>query len=211
MSQTQLGGTTNGTPDVTSVTSAARAISASTQAASALAMVSAAPQTQQQAQNPSSSSARTLQSQTSTSSLTSTSANVRQLTKSFDSLKSMSMDKLKDSLSMEKLDDRDLLTIDLTAAASDAANNDPNVKVFEQKQSYSTSNKKLVTNDFSTEEATQNSEEMTRLQEGDSSFRENKASADMRAKLEINGIKAEKGLSTRQVSQDRGLSLSLEY
>ena len=107
------------------------------------------------------------------------------------------MDKLKDSLSMEKLDDRDLLNIDL---GSEGGSRDPNVQVFEQKQSYSTSNKKLVTNDFSTEEATANSEQMTHLQEGDNSYRENKASSDMRAKLEMNGVTAEKGLSTRQVS-----------
>ncbi|XP_037092455.1 NAD(+) hydrolase sarm1-like isoform X3 [Pollicipes pollicipes] len=139
---------------------------------------------------------KALQTKNSVPSLAST-TDARQLAESFDSLKKLSMDRMPDSLSMENLDDRDLLNINL-GGGGDGAGRDPNVKVFEQKQSYSTSNKKLVTNDFSTEEATANREEMTRLEEGDNSYRENKASSDMRARLELNGVTAEKGLSTRQ-------------
>ncbi|XP_043196439.1 NAD(+) hydrolase sarm1-like isoform X3 [Amphibalanus amphitrite] len=137
---------------------------------------------------------KALQSKASATSMA-ISADARQLADSFDSLKKLS-DRLPDSLSMEKLNDRDLLNINLTSG--DNAPRDPNVKVFEHNQTFSSSNKKLVTNDFSTEEATANREETTHLQEGDNSYSEKQASSDMRAKLEINGITAEKGLSTRQ-------------
>ena len=196
VSQTQIGGAANGlSSGVTCVTSStsstsSRAVSSALSSQTTLTSTAGVREVQAGAAR------AALQSQASAASFASA-ANARQLAKSFDSLKSMSMDKLKDSLSMEKLDDRDLLNIDL---GSEGGSRDPNVQVFEQKQSYSTSNKKLVTNDFSAEEATANSEQMTHLQEGDTSYRENKASSDMRAKLEINGITAEKGLSTRQVS-----------
>ena len=197
VSQTQIGGTSNGLSSsaVTCVSSntsstSSRAVSSALSSQATLTSTAGVREAQAGAAR------AALQSQASAASFASA-ANARHLAKSFDSLKSMSMDKLKDSLSMEKLDDRDLLQIDL---AGEGASRDPNVQVFEQKQSYSTSNKKLVTNDFSTEEATANSEQMTHLQEGDNSYRENKASSDMRAKLEMNGITAEKGLSTRQVS-----------
>ena len=202
VSQTQIGGSSNGVS-----CSAATCVSSSTSSTSSRA-VSSALSTQSSLTSTAgvrevqAGAARAaLQSQASAASFTSA-ANARQLAKSFDSLKNMSMDKLKDSLSMEKLDDRDLLNIDL---GSEGDSRDPNVQVFEQKQSFSSSNKKLVTNDFSTEEATANSEQMTHVQEGETSFRENKASSDMRAKLEINGVTAEKGLSTRQVSSTNGL------
>ncbi|XP_037077589.1 LOW QUALITY PROTEIN: NAD(+) hydrolase sarm1-like [Pollicipes pollicipes] len=190
VSQTQIGASNGLASDVTCVTSTTRAVSSQSSQSASLTSTAGVRGVQAGAAR------AALQSQTSAASLASA-ANVRQLAKSFDSLKNLSMDKLKDSLSMEKLDDRDLLNIEL--GGDDGASRDPNVQVFEQKQSYSTSNKKLVTNDFSTEEATANSEEMTRLQEGDNSYHENKASSDMRARLEMNGVTAEKGLSTRQV------------
>ncbi|KAF0309693.1 Sterile alpha and TIR motif-containing protein 1 [Amphibalanus amphitrite] len=197
VSQTQIGGSSNGLSSsaVTCVT-ASTASTSSRAVSSALSSQSTLTSTAGVREVQAGAARAALQSQASAASFASA-ANARQLAKSFDSLKSMSMDKLKDSLSMEKLDDRDLLNIDL---GSEGGSRDPNVQVFEQKQSYSTSNKKLVTNDFSAEEATANSEQMTHLQEGDTSYRENKASSDMRAKLEMNGITAEKGLSTRQVS-----------
>ena len=139
---------------------------------------------------------KALQSKASATSMA-ISADPRKLADSFDSLKKLS-DRLPDSMSMEKLNDRDLLNINLTSG--DSAPRDPNVKVFEHNETFSSSNKKLVTNDFSTEEATANREETTHLQEGDNSYSEKQASSDMRAKLEMNGITAEKGLSTRQVS-----------
>ncbi|KAF0306819.1 Sterile alpha and TIR motif-containing protein 1 [Amphibalanus amphitrite] len=195
VSQTQIGGSSNGLSSsaVTCVT-ASTASTSSRAVSSALSSESTLTSTAGVREVQAGAARAALQSQASAASFASA-ANARQLAKSFDSLKSMSMDKLKDSLSMEKLDDRDLLNIDL---GSEGGSRDPNVQVFEQKQSYSTSNKKLVTNDFSAEEATANSEQMTHLQEGDTSYRENKASSDMRAKLEMNGITAEKGLSTRQ-------------
>ena len=196
VSQTQIGGAANGLSSsaVTCVASSTSTVS-SRGVSSALSSQAALTSTAGVREVQAGAARAALQSQASAASFTSA-ANARQLAKSFDSLKSMSMDKLKDSLSMEKLDDRDLLNIDL---GSESGSRDPNVQVFEQKQSYSTSNKKLVTNDFSAEEATANSEQMTHMQEGDTSYRESKASSDMRAKLEMNGITAEKGLSTRQV------------
>ena len=145
---------------------------------------------------------KALQSKSATS-MAISSTDARHLADSFDSLKKLS-DRLPDTLTrlpdthMEKPDERDLLNINLSG--SDSASRDPNVKVFEHNQTFSSSNKKLVTNDFSTEEATANREETTHLQEGDNSYSEKQASSDMRAKLEMNGITAEKGLSTRQVS-----------
>ena len=136
---------------------------------------------------------KALQSTASAASMALTTA---ELADSFDSLKKLS-DRLPDSLSMEKLDDRDVLKMDLSG---DSAPRDPNVKVFEHNETFSSSNKKLVTNEFSTQEARENREESTHMQEGDNSYSKKQSSSDMRAKLEMNGVTAEKGLSTKQVS-----------
>ncbi|XP_055688003.1 NAD(+) hydrolase sarm1 isoform X2 [Lutzomyia longipalpis] len=62
---------------------------------------------------------------------------------------------------------------------------------FEQKSMTSASKTKVVTDGYSTEQASSNSAEMKRLQAGDVDYQESKAASAMRNRVEVDGISAE--------------------
>lgn len=69
---------------------------------------------------------------------------------------------------------------------------------FEQKRVTSASKTKVVTDGFSSEQATANSTEMKRVQTGEVSYQEQTAAAAVRARLEMDGVSAEKSVALKQ-------------
>jgi hypothetical protein len=80
-----------------------------------------------------------------------------------------------------------------------AASSSETVK-FEQKRVTSASKTKVVTDGFSSEQATANSSEMKRVQTGEVSYQEQSAASAVRARLEMDGVSAEKSVALKQVS-----------
>lgn len=72
---------------------------------------------------------------------------------------------------------------------------------FEQKRV------KVVTDQFSSEQETANSEERRRVQTGEVTYQEQHAAQAHRARLELDGVTAEKSLNCKQVSHSALLSL----
>jgi hypothetical protein len=70
---------------------------------------------------------------------------------------------------------------------------------FQQKVMSSASKTKVVTDAFTAEQASQASQEMKRLQAGEISYQENTAQAQMRARLDMENMTAEKSLNMMQV------------
>ncbi|XP_070141695.1 NAD(+) hydrolase sarm1 isoform X4 [Drosophila kikkawai] len=62
---------------------------------------------------------------------------------------------------------------------------------FQEKRMKTESKTKVVTDGFSSEQATSNSAEMKRLQAGDIDYKESKGSAAMRNRMEVDGVKTE--------------------
>jgi hypothetical protein len=83
--------------------------------------------------------------------------------------------------------------------ASTASSSSETVK-FEQKRVTSASKTKVVTDGFSSQQATANSTEMKRLQTGEMSYQEQSTAAAVRARLEMDGVSAEKSMALKQVS-----------
>lgn len=71
---------------------------------------------------------------------------------------------------------------------------------FEHKAMSSASSTKVVTDGFSAEKATANTAEMKRLQAGEVDYQEQSAAAAMRARIDMDGITAEKNQLHKQVS-----------
>jgi hypothetical protein len=71
---------------------------------------------------------------------------------------------------------------------------------FEQKRVTSASKTKLVTDGFSSEQASANSTELKRVQTGELSYHEQSAASAVRARLEMDGVSAEQSLALKQVS-----------
>lgn len=76
---------------------------------------------------------------------------------------------------------------------------------FEHKATSSASSTKVVTDSYSAEKATANSTEMKRLQAGEVNYQEQSAVAGMRARLDMDGISAEKSQLLKQVSIRRSI------
>lgn len=69
----------------------------------------------------------------------------------------------------------------------------------EQKRVMSASSTKTVMDGVTAEQATANSAELKRIQTSDLSYQEQSAAAAMRARLDIDGVSAEKSLALKQV------------
>lgn len=70
---------------------------------------------------------------------------------------------------------------------------------FKKESSSSASQRKVVTDGFSSEQATSNSTEMQHLQAGDVDYKEETAAAAVRKKIEMNGVTAEQQAAAVQV------------
>lgn len=92
-----------------------------------------------------------------------------------------------------------LAPVTSAAATASSTTTESSVK-FEQKRM------KVVTDQFSAEKEMANSEERRRVQTGEVSYQEQSAAQAMRARLELDGVSAEKSLNMKQVG---GLSNSL--
>jgi len=86
-----------------------------------------------------------------------------------------------------------------SVSTSTAASSSETVK-FEQKRVTSASKTKVVTDGFSSEQAMANSTEMKRVHTGEMSYQEQSAAAAVRARLEMDGMSAEKSMALKQVS-----------
>lgn len=86
-----------------------------------------------------------------------------------------------------------LAPVTSAAATSSSTTTESSVK-FEQKRM------KVVTDQFSAEKEMANSEERRRVQTGEVSYQEQSAAQAMRARLELEGVSAEKSLNMKQVS-----------
>lgn len=71
---------------------------------------------------------------------------------------------------------------------------------FEHKASSSASTTKVVTDKFSAQKATANSVELKSLQAGDVNYQEKTAAAAMKARVDMNGMSAEKSQLQKKVS-----------
>lgn len=78
-----------------------------------------------------------------------------------------------------------------TSASSSSKTTSETVK-FEQKRM------KMITDQFSSEQASANSSEMKRIQAGELSYQEQSAAQAVRARLDMNGLSAEKSLAMKQ-------------
>lgn len=81
---------------------------------------------------------------------------------------------------------------------SSASSSSSEVK-FEEKRMTSASSTKVVHDRFSAEQAIANSAEMKRVQTSDMSYQEQSAASAMRARLEMEGVSAEKSIALKQV------------
>nr|CAD7201803.1 unnamed protein product [Timema douglasi] len=87
----------------------------------------------------------------------------------------------------------------IATASSSSSSSSETVK-YEQKRVTSASKTKVVTDGFSSEQATANSSEMKMVQAGEMSYQEQSAAAAMRARLEVDGVSAEKSVAMKQKS-----------
>lgn len=71
---------------------------------------------------------------------------------------------------------------------------------FEEKRTTSASKCKVITDGFSSEQATSNSTEMKHLQTGDVDYKEETAAAAVRKKIEVDGVTAEQNAAALKVS-----------
>lgn len=71
---------------------------------------------------------------------------------------------------------------------------------FEETRTTSASKSKVITDGYSSEQATSNTSEMKHLQAGDVDYREQTAAAAMRKKVEVDGVTAEQNAAAVQVS-----------
>lgn len=69
-------------------------------------------------------------------------------------------------------------------------------------------NFQVVTDGFSAEKATANSAEMRALQTGDVSYKEQSAATAARARVELDGVSAEKSVAAARVSSPVKLSMT---
>lgn len=90
-----------------------------------------------------------------------------------------------------------------SVSTSTAASSSETVK-FEQKRVTSASKTKVVTDGFSSEQAMANSTEMKRVHTGEMSYQEQSAAAAVRARLEMDGMSAEKSMALKQVGAWQG-------
>lgn len=72
---------------------------------------------------------------------------------------------------------------------------------FEEKRTTSASKCKVITDGFSSEQATSNSTEMKHLQAGDVDYKEETAAAAVRKKIEVDGVTAEQNAAALKVSR----------
>lgn len=86
-----------------------------------------------------------------------------------------------------------LTSTSASSSSSSSTTTSETVK-FEQKRM------KMITDQFSTEQALANSSEMKRIQAGEVSYQEQSAAQAVRARLDMDGISAEKSLAMKQVS-----------
>ncbi|EDW35102.1 GL25410 [Drosophila persimilis] len=77
---------------------------------------------------------------------------------------------------------------------------------FQEKRMKTESKTKVVTDGYSSEQATSNSAEMKRLQAGDIDYKENKAASAMRNRLEVDGVKTEENAAVIKPIANRPLS-----
>ncbi|KAG8234102.1 hypothetical protein J437_LFUL014669 [Ladona fulva] len=75
---------------------------------------------------------------------------------------------------------------------------------FEQKMMTSASKTKVVRDSFSAERATANTAEVKRVQAGDVSYSEQSAASAVRARMETEGVTAEKTSAMKQVGKKHG-------
>jgi hypothetical protein len=97
-----------------------------------------------------------------------------------------------------------------SVSTSSAASSSETVK-FEQKRVTSASKTKVVTDGFSSEQAMANSTEMKRVHTGEMSYQEQSAAAAVRARLEMDGMSAEKSMALKQVSELSARSKELPF
>lgn len=71
---------------------------------------------------------------------------------------------------------------------------------FEEKRMTSASKTKVITDGYSSEQATSNSAQMKQLQAGDLQYKEASSAAAMRNRLEIDGISTEQNAALIKVS-----------
>lgn len=76
---------------------------------------------------------------------------------------------------------------------------------IEQKRMTSASSKKVITDSFSTEEATSNIANFKQIQANDLEYKEEMAASAIKNTLEMDGVKAEKNQALLQVSITRFL------
>ncbi|XP_017100219.2 NAD(+) hydrolase sarm1 isoform X2 [Drosophila bipectinata] len=79
----------------------------------------------------------------------------------------------------------------LSASGLSGSNKTIDTIKFQEKRMKTESKTKVVTDGFSSEQATSNSAEMKRLQAGDIDYQEKKATAAMQNRLEVDGVKTE--------------------
>lgn len=70
---------------------------------------------------------------------------------------------------------------------------------YEQKRSMTASKTQVITDGFSSEQATSNSAEMKRYQAGDVEYKEAMQQAAMRNRIEIDGVTAEQNSAVKKV------------
>lgn len=70
---------------------------------------------------------------------------------------------------------------------------------YEQKRSMTASKTQVITDGFSSEQATSNSAEMKRYQAGDVEYKEAMHQAAMRNRIEIDGVTAEQNSAVKKV------------
>lgn len=86
------------------------------------------------------------------------------------------------------------------ASLPSPVNGGPKEMKFEQRRVASTTSTKITTDGYSSEEATANASHSRRLQAGDLHYEESGQAAAMKARLEMDGITAEKAAAVKQVS-----------
>lgn len=88
----------------------------------------------------------------------------------------------------------------LSASGLNGSNKTIDTIKFQEKRMKTESKTKVVTDGFSSEQATSNSAEMKRLQAGDIDYHEKKATAAMQNRLEVDGVKTEEKAAIVKVS-----------
>jgi len=88
----------------------------------------------------------------------------------------------------------------LSASGLSGSNKTIDTIKFQEKSMKTESKTKVVTDGFSSEQATSNSAEMKRLQAGDIDYQESKGASAMRNRLEMDGVKTEENAAVIKVS-----------